>query len=501
MRKRGFLVMSLVFLGLAFSSRDRAWAQALSTTPEVPTIKGETPAFTAKGFEFVLGGFIASDLLYDTSDMGGFENIITPPRGPICTTLDGVTCAVNDGITPGTAASARAVNVDFTAANSELNLLVRGPGLWGGFSRGFFEFDFIGTIGPAGSVNNTNTVLLAPRLRHLYWQIGWPKAVTKFGDLSVVIGQAVPPHVLLVPETTQDEVHLGAGAHFARSPLVSVTTVLPMGEGNNLTIGVALQQPNSELFGNVGVRTFAGTAQIGVASQSGIPSFGGAIKFQSDFLGRNNYYGGLIPFEVGVGAVVNPEVLLTSRCSLPGCDATGVGPKIKKTGWAILGSLNLPIIGTRTEKRKGVLSVKGEVWYSENMDGEFGGHFMGIAMTPGEDGNPATLRDNRFFNVKDHAAWLTIQWNPLETLMLYGQLVGEWTNSFPPGTTTVSGINTQVQRSRVALIGAHLNLNAAISMALEFHYLRDDYMNTGVGNGFGGTGENFRIIWGTTYSL
>ncbi len=521
MRRAKLVVVGLAVLGMVAGVQERAWTQLLSSTPEVPTTKGETPAFTTKGFEFTFGNFIASDFSWDSSDVGGTEGSIPLPRGPLGTICPGGftdgPCA--DGVAKRIAVRARDTNLTWTAAQTQLSFGVKGPGLWGGATRGYVEFDFIGTDGGTSNPNPTSNI--GPRLRHAYVQMTWPHSQTGIGDVDILIGQTVPLFIIQIPETTEDIVLLGNGGIFGREQLAWVTTTIPLGVGNNLFLGVNASMPNSNLFGNLVPGPFVPNAAspIGEASSSGVPYLNFAVKFRTDILGRANYFGGLVPAEVAVGGFYGREILQKSLFE-PGENFSNIG----KTPWGIAGSLILPILGTRTEKRAGLLSVKGAGWYSENGNAYFLHSFQGIVATP-RDGAPLSATGTpgdvngdgvvsqadvvadpnafEFHNTKGAGGHVTVQYNPLENLMLYVVLAGSWTTStFRPGTVVVEGPNLSIQRSRAIEGGFILNLNAALAVGAEFRYIRNDFADIGVSPfGFGGRGEDLRWNFNTTYAF
>ncbi len=536
MRKTGLFILFLAVLGLLLASQEGAFAQVIGSTPEVPTIKGETPAFTAKGFEFFFTGFVGADFLYSTAVKNAGYQSVTPemrPRGPVGTTaIGGGPCVAGaaclDGVSPDIRDAAITDNIQFLANNTQWGFGVKGPGLWGGTSRAFLDFANNGPL--RGVTSSQATAHLGVAVQNMYMQFGWPHAVTGFGDFSVLIGKTAHPIVLLMPEVTDDILLLGTGAYFSwAGAQLTLDDTIRLGEQNRVILTVGIHHPASGVIGNTNLNAFGspiGAATgLGEGELSAVPNFTAKIRFQSDLLGRVNYFGGLVPFEIGVAGVVGREEYQTQD-STTGLNV-GQG-KIGFTPWLVAGDLVLPIIGTKTEKRKGILSVKGVGWYGENLDGWLASAWQGVVARPRTPADVAAVQAGtlcpgpnkfplpgfcasavqdpsrfEFDNMKARGGFITIQWNPLENLLLYGILSGEWTHKLPPGTFAISGIPSYVWRGRGIMGGFYWNLNSAFGTGLEFRYLRADFNNTRTPqtNSFGGHGEEFTITWGSTYAF
>ncbi|MBI3988311.1 MAG: hypothetical protein HY347_01705 [candidate division NC10 bacterium] len=492
MRKIGFLVGILVVLGLFLGVQEQAWAQIISGSGGLPTIKGETPAFTAKGFEFFLTGAVSLDMAYDTNDVGGYENNVTsvPIRG-VDTFREG------------------SDTFHATAAASPLGFGIKGPGLWGGTGRAYFEFDMLGVEGGVTCVTNINfdeatsqnvcSENTGTRVKLAFAQLGWPHSQTGIGDVTLTFGKAVQPSILLAAEVPEDPAV--QGFIFSWAPQLGIGTSIPMGKGNALNMGFAAVDPPNGVFGfgsNLKV-TGVGSGQTGAANYSGIPILDGSISFSSDFLGRINYYGGLVPFTLGVGGFYGREEFKVDQFSSSG--------PIGMPAWLVSGNLILPILGTKTDKRAGTLGVKVNVWHGENTDAYLGNMYHGAFVVgegacTGVSGAVAIISCGDFdaFPAKGTGAWTTIQWFPGETVMLWTLLAGVWEDELPVGVAKLDGSDNFTQEGRSLYAGLTKNFNVSLSTTLMFRYLyrEKDENTTG---GILRRGESYRVLWDWSYAF
>jgi hypothetical protein len=315
----------LIVFALAFMSHASPRARAV-----------EILAQPDNNWNVAIRGFIAFDMNYDTHDLGGAEPFLPAP---------------ND--------SAQAQNSALrgSASQSQIGFYVSAPATAGVAMEAYSEIDFLkGNItGPTEHINNAT-----PRLRLAFARFRWNdnRDALEFGQTYVLFGD-------LEPSITWDNLTLALGSVIGREPQVKYTHESKLSETSRMIFGVSVNAPNSGLFNEA----------TGAAETSGSPFVHGKIGFQTDALGKADYYGFEkhedIPAQIALASFYGREKI--DRVALSGTqdvDAWGV-------------SLNgvLPIIGIRNGNRAGAASIIAQAWVGEHVDGYFGGNGQGVYET------------------------------------------------------------------------------------------------------------------------
>jgi hypothetical protein len=222
--------------------------------------------------------------------------------------------------------------LSFSARDSRFGLDFALPEEHGIKATAKFEFDFF--------INGTETAY-SPRLRHSYLDLD-------FGDgLSVLAGHTWDAFFYVTPNTV-DAGFLGdAGYLYSRRAQLRLSKVADLGNGNKLTARVALANTSSGDLDGLG-------QDDGIDSAS--PTIEGLIAFDTVLLSNK-------PTKISIGGQFGTETL----------DAAGIPNAADYDSHLIVAGLLFPI----TDK----VSIQGNVWEGENLDGWLGGVGQGVNTT------------------------------------------------------------------------------------------------------------------------
>jgi len=304
---------------------------------------------TDSKWEVIIRGFVAADFNWDQHDLGAAEPFLPAP--------DNSPQAQN-----------RALR--FSASQSQIGFYTQPPARDTFSTDAYLEMDFL-----KGAIDGTQDHLTAatPRLRLAYAQVHWNNGLD-----TLTVGQTYALFGDLWPDQTFDNLSLAAGTIIGREPQIQYVHLSPVNPGSQMTYALSLNAPNSGLFNE----------DTGTAEASGAPFVHAKIGFQSDALGKADYYGfehhAPIPAEIALTGFIGRE-------KIP--DAAGTSQDVNAWGAAI--SAVLPIIGIRDEHRAGAASIDAQVWIGQQVDGYFGGNGQGVYET--QSGHVAAIRAHGYF--------------------------------------------------------------------------------------------------------
>jgi hypothetical protein len=285
----------------------------------------------------IVRGFIAFDMNWDQHDQGNCEPFLPEP--------DNSPQAQNHALRG-------------CAAQSQLGFYVAAPKQDQVAIDAYSEMDFLkGPItGPEEHV-----VSAVPRLRLAFARFRWNdnRDTLIFGQTYILFGD-------LYPEITFDNLSLSLGTVLGREPQIQYTHESTFKSGSNRVIyGLSVNAPNSGLFNQA----------TGTAETSGSPFVNAKIAFQTDALGKADYYG----FEKHED--IPAQIALSSFYGREKIPRVVLGGTQDVDAWGVALNGVLPIIGIRNGQRAGAASLTAQVWFGEHMDGYFGGNGQGVYET------------------------------------------------------------------------------------------------------------------------
>ena len=304
---------------------------------------------TDSKWEVIVRGFVATDFDWDQHDLGGAEPFLPAP---------------ND--------SAQVQNraLRFSASQSQFGFYVQAPPHDTFSTDAYLEMDFLKGVvdGPQDHI-----VSATPRLRLAYAQVHWNNGLD-----TLTVGQTYILFGDLYPDQTFDNLSLALGTVLGREPQIQYVHLSPVNSGSQMISAVSINAPNSGLFNE----------DTNTAETSGVPFVHAKIGFQSDTLGKADYYGfenhAPIPAEISLSGFIGREKIL---------DAAGTSRDVDAWGAALNGVL--PIVGIRDDHRAGAASIDAQVWIGQQMDGYFGGNGQGVYET--QSGHVAAVRAHGYF--------------------------------------------------------------------------------------------------------
>ena len=235
-----------------------------------------------KGITFTFGGFIAMESVWRSnsleSDIGspGFAKL--PFAGPGA----GNVVAVG-GAAPGTAGVGNAVNIGhtaefrFSARQSRVSGMAEGDVDPTTHLTAYGEFDFLGA---AASANSNESNSYTPRVRNLYGTVDWTDIGLKFlfgqsWSLATLGAKGIQERSELAPPTI--DAQYVPGFVWTRQPQLRVTKTI----GDDITVGVSLENPQTTIGGTAPSQTAAGTG-VTVISNNGNSFSGGGLNGTGD---------------------------------------------------------------------------------------------------------------------------------------------------------------------------------------------------------------------------
>jgi len=293
----------------------------------------------------VVRGFIATDINWDQHDLGSAEPFLPSP---------------NDS----SQASNRALR--YSASQSQIGFYVAAPPQDGFSTDAYTEMDFL--KGPITGPDE-HIVSPTPRLRLAYGRFHWndDQDMLTVGQTYVLFGD-------LYSSITWDNLNLSLGGIIGREPQVQYSHTTSIDADSKLTFAVSVNAPNSGLFNEA----------TGTAEASGSPFVHAKAGYQTDALGKADYYGfekhSDVPAEISVSTFYGREKI--PRVVLGGTQDVDA--------WGIAMNGVLPVIGIRGNQRAGAASIESQVWLGEHMDNYFGGNGQGVYETA--DGRVAGIK-------------------------------------------------------------------------------------------------------------
>lgn len=261
----------------------------------------------------------------------------------------------------------------FTAENTRMWFLIKGPKLWGAQTTGYIEWDF----DDHGRNYAENDNLQSPHkarlgLRHAFFRLNWPETELMLGTYWSLITEEVPETANFGAATT-------AGFPFLREPQIRLTQMFGLG-GGKLTASFALCEPECGLWGmafpadQVGVNNYGGES-------AETPKVAGRVKYDVDLWGKAPYWGKPRPFGMRVAAAWWRERFRS--CWVTGTFFTRMfgqnnyGPAVAVAQrdqqyldhWIVNASVFIPLIPTYTKSLAGSASLLTNWYIGAGLDG------------------------------------------------------------------------------------------------------------------------------------
>ncbi|MEW6387609.1 MAG: hypothetical protein AB1491_08875 [Thermodesulfobacteriota bacterium] len=305
------------------------------------------PAATAGGFEFTLGGYIALQSIWDSTQANINLN------GPILRNND-------QNFHHG--------RLKITANLTRFNFTIKGPKLWGAQVTGFIEADF--------NANGSNTAqadtTTAFRLRHAFFRLNWP-------ETELLLGQYWGMFSEFSPEEPDGGSFQNVGSAVQRIPQIRLTQkFLGMFTVAGAIVAPAVSSNDygaSAVAAATGVVTAAGAnanTDVMPGESSETPQLQGKIRFEKDFYGKAAFWGKPTPFTVQVAA--GWQRTRYRQTTLNGA-ATWGQDRFRALGWPsrqsaqqyldpwmVMGTLFIPVIPTHNANLAGTASLQTQ-WY------------------------------------------------------------------------------------------------------------------------------------------
>ncbi len=310
----------------------------------------------------ILRGFITFDMNWDQHDLGGAEPFLPAPDY-----------------------SAQAQNraLRGSASQTQIGFYVAAPPQDNVSIDAYSEMDFLkGSItGPTEHI-----VSATPRLRLAYARFRWndDRETLIFGQTYTLFGD-------LYPDITFDNLSLALGTVIGREPQAQYSHQAALNSNSQMTYAVSVNAPNSGLFNEA----------TNAAETSGSPFVHAKIAYQTESLGKADYYGfekhADIPAQVALSAFYGREKITK----------TAVAGSQDVDAWGIALNGVLPLVGIHDGRRAGAASIEAQVWLGEHVDGYFGGNGQGVYET--QSGHVAGIKAHGGFIEGKY--FLTRKWN------------------------------------------------------------------------------------------
>lgn len=393
----------------------------------------------------IVRGFVAFDMNWDQHDMGSAEPFLPPPEN-------------------SQQASNRALR--FSASQSQIGFYVAPPHQDGFSTDAYLEMDFL--KGPITGPDE-HIVSATPRLRLAYGRFRWDDDRN-----TLILGQTYVLWGDLYPDLTWDNLSLSLGSIIGREPQVQYTHVSPLNSASAMTFAVSVNAPNSGLFNE----------DTGYAETSDTPFVHVKVGYQTDALGKADYYG----FEKH--ADVPAEIALSAFYGREKIPSVVLGGNQDVDAWGIALNGVLPIVGIRDNQRAGAASIEGQVWIGEHVDSYFGGNGQGVFETAqgriaGIKAYGGFIEGKYFFTQKlNVTAEYSIDNNNLNDLTDGGIPFRIASGLFSATTFGSPGVN----KARDANLALWYNPLGAAFFGLVWDYRKANY-----NNGIEGTNNRFNL--------
>ena len=284
----------------------------------------------------IVRGFIAVDANWDQRDLGAAEPFLPAPDN-------------------SSQAGNRALR--YSASQSQIGFYVAAPPQDGFSTDAYTEMDFL--KGPVTGPDE-HIVSATPRLRLAYGRFHWndDHDMLTIGQTYILFGD-------LYSSITWDNLNLSLGGIIGREPQVQYSHIASIDADSKLTYTVSLNAPNSGLFNEA----------TNTAETSGSPFVHAKIGYQTEALGKADYYG----FEKHTD--VPAEFALSTFYGREKIPKVVLGGSQNVDAWGIALNGVLPIVGIRGNHRAGAASIEAQIWVGEHVDSYFGGNGQGVYET------------------------------------------------------------------------------------------------------------------------
>jgi hypothetical protein len=296
----------------------------------------------AAASEFTLGGYIKMETIWDSTQVN--KNLYFPLwRNNDPNNMHG--------------------RLKFTAENTRMWFIIKGPKLWGATTMGYIEWDF----DDHARDYITNDNLQSPHkarvgLRHAFFRLNWPETELLLGQYWSLITEEVPETANFGAVTT-------SGWPFLREPQIRLTQKFGLG-GGTMEASLALSDSVNGLWGMAIAADQVATNQYPGESTEA-PKVTGRVKYDIDLWGQAAYWGKPRPFGVRVAASWNRERFrnvgavwnkVFGKDNYAAIDAITQRDQQYLDHWIVCGSAFIPLIPTYTKSLAGTASLLTQ-WY------------------------------------------------------------------------------------------------------------------------------------------
>ncbi|RLA88385.1 MAG: hypothetical protein DRG58_08095 [Deltaproteobacteria bacterium] len=430
--------------------------------------------FMAQAVEFKLGGYVKMETIWDSTNVD--KNLLRFPN-------------IGRNNAPGDAQHGR---LKFTAQNTRMNFLMKGPEVFGAKTTGFIEWDF-----EARGDNRHNEGL---RIRHAMFRLNWPETELMLGKYWSMLTEEIPETVNFGACTT-------AGAPFLRTPQIRLTQKF-LGDW---TVAVALAEP---VDGRWNGDEPAGNANTGESSET--PQVNAKIKYSKDLWGKGAYWGKPRPFSARVAFSWQRSRYtgnwVTAGRTWGQNNYVGVVARQRDQQyldkWLVEGSLFIPIIPTYTKNLAGTLSLLTQWWVGQGMDMWLEDSNLTSTYLVFQRFNPITATfdydrelQRRWGGFAQLTYYFTNQWflNAVYGINRGFDISNERDPNAPGGYkfATVNAAADPVKMNQHYYLALYYRPIQALKFGLEYTYVRTDYFQyTTVQSERSDYGDNHRLMFG-----
>ncbi|MBW2134788.1 MAG: hypothetical protein JRG72_06075 [Deltaproteobacteria bacterium] len=422
---------------------------------------------------FKLGGYVKMEMVWDSTDVD--KNLLRFPNINRNNTL------VNHH-----------GRLKFTAQNTRMNFLMKGPEVFGAKTTGFIEWDF-----EANGDNRHNEML---RIRHAMFRLNWPETELMLGKYWSMLTEEIP-------ETLNFGACTSAGAPFLRTPQIRLTQKF-LGDW---TAAVAIAEP---VDGRWNGDEPARNGNTGESSET--PQVNAKIKYSKDLWGKAAYWGKPRPFSARVAFSwqrnrYNGNWAFAGRTWGQNNYAAVAGRQRDQQyldKWLVEGSLFIPIIPTYTKNLAGTLSLLTQWWWGAGMDMWLEDSNRTSTYMVFQGFNPATgtfdydrEAQRRWGGFAQLTYYFTNQWfvNAVYGINRAYGISNETDPNAPGGYkfATVVGNADPVKTNQHYYLALYYRPVQALKFGLEYTYVRTDYYQiTTVQSERSDWGDNHRLMFG-----
>jgi hypothetical protein len=449
----------------------------------------------AAASEFTLGGYVKMETIWDSTQVN--KNLYFPLSRE------------ND-------ASFNHGRLKFTAENTRMWFLIKGPKLWGAQTTGYIEWDF----DDHGRDYIENDNLQSPHkarvgLRHAFFRLNWPETELMLGQYWSLITEEVPETANFGAATT-------SGFPFLREPQIRLTQTFGLGSGK-MTASLALSEPENGLWG----MAIAGDQNVGANNRypgesTETPKVTGRIKYDVDLWGKAPFWGKPRPFSVRVAASWHRERFRafdtlqdTNFPRVFGNNNYGVltvggvftdaiqRDQQNLDHWIVEGSVFLPLIPTYTKNLAGTASLLAQWYVGAGLDGWIEDMPNNASYLVGQFYDPVLNRVvcdrtlmKRFGGFVQLQYYFTNEWylNAVYGLSRAFEVdLNTWISST---NDAVRGRADPVKTNQQFYLCLWYRPITALKFGLEYTYYRTDYFqNTTAGTWTTNLGEDHRVMF------